>query len=166
MLVSENHKKIGACVRRRDVLLRTIRLIEGGMSKAAEHLGYTRDALSNRIYERKGQQLSVDDILELQLLSGKTYFAEAIALESGGVFVKLPDAEVCNDELLTKFQEVQVHLGELSRAFIDVTSDGVINKAEKKQMDTIAGEIHKTIRQLLAITYQIYCPQETSVSRK
>lgn len=143
---------------RRDALLQMIRLIEGGMSKAADHLGYTRDALSNRIYERKGQQLPYDDILELQMLSGSALYAEAFAADSGGVFIKLPDVGGDNEDLLAKFQQLYGYLGELSRTHHDFTLDGEIDKKEKKVLDGLTDKIQRTLIELMAITYQIYCP--------
>ena len=154
----ENHRKGRTFVTRHEAVLQMIRLA-GGMSKAGESLGYTRDALSNRVYGRKGQQLPEDDILELQILSGQALYAEAFAAESGGVFIRLPEVDVFgNDELLTKFQQLQMHLGELSKTFIAATADGMVDRKEKKELDAIADDIHKTLSELMAITYRIYCP--------
>ena len=144
---------------RRDALLQMIRSIEGGMSKAADHLGYTRDALSNRIYERKGQQLPYDDILELQILSGRALYAEAFSLESGGVFVKLPEVDAGNEELLAKFQQLYAFLGELSKAHYETTKDGLVDKREKKLLEGLTDKIQRTLIELMAITYRVYCPQ-------
>ena len=134
---------------------------QGGWGAASGALGYSRTALENRVYEKKGQQVSLSDALLLSDMSGTAYLAEFIATLSGGTFVRLPDVgQIGNDELLEKFQQLQVHLGELSGAFIVATADSVIDRKEKTKLDAIAAEIHKTLVELMAITYRIYCPQK------
>ncbi len=72
--------------------LSVIRAITGSWDVAAAYLGMSRNSLHNRVYEVKGQRLSVDDSLALQSLSKTTYFAEAVAICIGAaVFFQLPD---------------------------------------------------------------------------
>ena len=143
---------------RHEAVLQMIRLA-GGMSKAGESLGYTRDALSNRVYGRKGQQLPEDDILELQILSGQPLYAEAFAADSGGVFIRLPEVVGENEDLLAKFQQLYAYLGQLSKAHHDFTIDGEIDKKEKKVLDGLTDKIQRTLIELMSITYQVYCPK-------
>ena len=144
---------------RHEAILQMIRLI-GGMSKAGGILGYTRDALSNRVYGRKGQQLPEDDILELQILSGQPFYAEAFAADSGGVFIRLPEVVGDNEDLLVKFQQLYASLGDLSRAHHEFTSDGEIDKKEKKVLDGLTDKIQRTLIEIMSITYQVYCSKE------
>lgn len=132
----------------------------GGWSAMAAAMGWSLAGLENRVYERKNQQMTVHDAFQLQAFSGSTNFAEAVATRSGGTFVKLPNIDQLeNDELLKKFQQLQVHLGQLSKTFITATADGEVDRKEKQQLDAIACDIHKTLAELMALTYMIYCPE-------
>lgn len=133
----------------------------GGWDAMAAALGLSRDALSNRVYERKGQSVSVNHAIQMQEFSGTTLFAEAIAVMSGGVFTKLiaPGA-IDREDLHSKFQELWATLGTLSRAFTDYTDDNHIDKRERADLERISNEIHKTMRDLMALMFQIYCKPE------
>lgn len=121
-------------------------------------LGMTRDSLENRIYERRGQSVWTETDLQMQKFSGTTHFAEAIATLSGGTFVKLPCVQhVDNDDLLVKFNELHVELGELSRRFADSTKDGEIDAREEASLRAVGDDIHRTMEELLALTFRIYC---------
>lgn len=142
---------------RHEALLKMIRLV-GGMSKAAEQLGYTRDALSNRVYGRKGQQLHDDDILDLQALSSQCFYAEAFAADSGGVFVKLPEiSEMENEELLTKWNALYSKVGEFSRVFSAAIEDEEVDRKERADLVAIGNKVNKLVQELLALTFRIYC---------
>lgn len=81
--------------------LAMIKEYPGGWDAMSAALGMTRDALENRIYERKGQSVLVETALQMQLFSASTHFAEAVSQVSGGVFMKLPARnEHDRDELL------------------------------------------------------------------
>ena len=138
---------------------RMIRAYPGGWSAMAAALGMSVASLENRIYERKNQQITVHEAMQMQAFSQSTFCAEAVASLSGGTFVCLPDmGNAGNDELLTKFQQLQVHLGELSGTFIAATADGVVDRKEKTRLEAVAADIHRTLSELMAITYQVYCP--------
>lgn len=138
-----------------------IRAYPGGWDAMSAALGYSRNGLENRVYERKNQQVTVHDALQMQEFSQTTRFAEAVATASGGAFVRLPEIDdLGNDELLTKFQELQVYLGKLSGSFIEATADGCVTKKEKQLLSSSANDIHRTLAELMAITYKIYCREE------
>ena len=69
--------------------------VSGGHAAVAAVLGYTKPALENRLYEVKGQRIGIDEAMLIQRISGRTDFAEAVASESGGVFVALPEEANC-----------------------------------------------------------------------
>ncbi len=74
----------------RRAVLDMINAVNGKWIVAAAHLGWSESALKNRVYETRGQSLSISDALALQQLSGTSHFAEAIACASGGTFVLIP----------------------------------------------------------------------------
>ncbi|AEK63194.1 YmfL family putative regulatory protein [Collimonas fungivorans] len=142
----------------RQSYLSMIKQFSGGWDAISAALGMSRDALENRIYERKGQSLCVDTALQMQAFSSTTYFAEAIATASGGVFVAMPSAvDIDNEALLNKFNQLHSHIGLLSRRFSEATADGEVDKRERADLSAIGDEIHKDMQELLGLTFRIYC---------
>ena len=147
----------------RKSFLNMINAIEGRWDAAATHLGMSRSSLENRVYERKGQQVSTDDALQLQMLSDTKHFAEAVAARSGGVFVELPGLgeEIDNDEILGKFLDLTQHFGALARRHAEATEDGEVDAKEKADLIAIGQKIHQSVEELLAGTFHVYCRPET-----
>lgn len=145
----------------REAYTKMITAYPGGWPAMAAALGMSKDALENRVYERKGQQVNVHIAMQLQAFSQTTFFAEAICSESGGVFVKLPEFAECDrDELLDKFNQLYAELGRLSDKFRHHTRDGKITKKEKKDLTDTSQQIHRNVQELMVLTFAIYCPRE------
>ena len=141
----------------RSTYVRMCQAFPGGTAAMAAALGYTVDALRNRIYERKGQCINVDDALMMQDLSGTKLFANEIAQQSGGVFLEvIPPTTLERAEILTEFNQLVQSLGELSREYELSIRDGKINLDEKKALKQRAYVIHKQVELLLAISFAIY----------
>ena len=142
----------------RKAYLSMIKDFPGGADSLSAGLGMTRDALENRVFERKGQRLSVDTAMQMQAFSGSTHFAEAIARATGGVFLKLPDVvDVGNVDLSRKFHELYTELGAFSQRYAEATDDNKITRKEKADLTAIADEMHKTLQELLQISFQVFC---------
>lgn len=136
--------------------LAMIKAFPGGWDAMTGAIGMTRDFLENRIFERKGQGVLVETALHLQKLSGTTYFAEAVASVSGGTFVKLPDVEVENVDILRKFNDLYAELGRFSSDFNLVTADDEIDRKEEVLLREDADRMHKTLSELVALTMRVY----------
>lgn len=133
------------------------RAFPGGMSAIAPAMGYTYEALRNRIYEKKGQSISVDDALLMQEFSGTKHFANQVASLSGGVFLEvIPVVIRERTELLTEFNRLTQELGLLSQKYELSVRDGQIEKSEKAMLKQQAYRIHKQIEKILAISFAIY----------
>lgn len=144
----------------RDAKLKMIGKVRGTWEVAAAYLGMTVSALRNRAYETKGQVLSEDHCLALQELSGTTLYAEAIANASGGVFLKLPDDLLCENEvLMKKFNDLYAELGTFSRHFTEATADEEIDQDERAMLEADAARMHKVLAELVALVFRIYTPQ-------
>lgn len=142
----------------RKAYLSMIKAFQGGWDAIAPALGMSRDALENRIYERKGQGVLVETAMQMQKFSGTTFFAQAVAAESGGTFVKLPDMDhVDNDDILAKMNELHIELGQWSQKFAEATRDGEIDNRERADLSAIVDEMHRTINELKALTFRAYC---------
>jgi len=124
----------------------------------AAALGISSASLQNRVYEVKGQVVPTEMALAMQALSGTTYFADAIARRSGGVYVGLPALgdECDNDELLTKFTQIVDQLGVLARTHAQAIADGKVDAREKAELEQIARETYRHIQALLQLTFMLY----------
>lgn len=141
--------------------LEMIRAYPGGWDAMAAALGMTRMALENRIYERKGQSLLVETAMMMQHMSGTSHYAEAVAQQSGGVFVMLPKVgDIGNEELLNEFTLLYEDLGKLSTEFRKAVVDNEIDSKERDRLDETARKIHQTVQQLLALMFMVYCKPE------
>lgn len=129
-----------------------------GWAGTAATLGMNKSALEARVYEVKGSGMRVDTALLIQAYSGTTHFAQAVAHATGGVYVDLPGTGEHDDEALgAKFHELYVKLGDLSKTYSFATKDGEIDKRERADLEHIAQEMHKTMKELMALMFQIYC---------
>jgi hypothetical protein len=131
-----------------------------GWNGTAGHLGMSKSALEARVYEKKGQGMSVDTALLIQDFSGTKLFAQAVSILSGGVHIQIPQAdEVDDDSLLEKFNELYASIGRLSQQFSMATADGEVDHRERAGLIETGNSIHEHIQELLGLTFAIYCRQ-------
>lgn len=142
-----------------------IKAFPGGWDAICGALGLSRNALENRIYERKGQGVEVELALQIQTFTGTTHFAEAVALKSGGVFLRLPaDLSDDNEAIGKKFRELNTRLGAFCQRFDEATADDQIDKRERADLILIANGMQKTISELLALSFRVYCEPDAESS--
>lgn len=128
-----------------------------GPDALAVAMGLSPAGLNNRRYCIKGQQLSEDELLAMQALSGTRLYAEYIAARSGGVFVPLPDAaEVDNDELLNRQLELAEEVGALARLMKDSIRDGSINAGERSALYEEASKLFRMAHELVGVAVLVY----------
>lgn len=148
----------------RKAVVRMVNAVNGGWTVAAAHLGMTENALRNRVYETKGQTLSTNDKLTLQELSGTTLFVEALAAASGGTFVLLPEiGKIENESVQLMFNDMYSKLGEHFRLFMMAIEDGVIDTAERNDIQSHGAELHRKVEQLQALMFSMYCRHTNTV---
>lgn len=152
----------------RNTYLKMIKKMAGGWGEMLDALGMSRTALENRIYERHSQSVSVNLAQRMQQISGTTLFAEGVAQAAGGCFLKLPESSVVErEDLLQRFNALYVQLGELSSTFRDAVSDNKVDKKEKNVLEDKGQEISRTVQEILALTFLIYCERDRcGVERK
>ena len=127
----------------------------------AAALGTSQSSLENRVYERKGMTMTVELARQIQINSGTTRFAETVADDAGGTFVKLPEIEnIGNDELFEKFLYLNARLGDLSREYQQSTADGHVDGKEWSRLNQIVSDMHQTLQELMAITRKVFCIKE------
>ncbi|MDR5776257.1 MULTISPECIES: YmfL family putative regulatory protein [unclassified Caballeronia] len=141
----------------------------GGRSDMADALGITLSALDNRVHEKGSppQRVHLDMAIQMQLVSDTTLFAEEVARQSGGMFIPLPQAEdqLDNEQIQDKFLRIVERVGELATCHRKATEDGRVDQNERADLDGIAHEIHRSVQEMLALTYMIYsAPEPTKAS--
>lgn len=141
--------------------LEVIKAFPGGWDAMTGAVGMSRNALENRIYERKGQCVDVELAMLMQTFAGTTHFAEAVAIQSGGVFLKMPtDVDHRNEDLGKKFRELNVRLGTFASTFDSAIDDDVINPKERGELEKLAADMQRTIAELLALSFRVYCKSD------
>lgn len=142
----------------RQAFLGMIKTFPGGWDAMCGALGMTRDALENRIYERKGQGVSVDTALQMQAFSQTTFFAEAVAAQSGGTFILLPSVDhIDGEEISEKFHAAMEQLGILSKEYRAAIADDEVTKIEREKLNTIIDRMHQIMDEIRALTFKYYC---------
>lgn len=129
-----------------------------GWNGTAATFNMSKSQLEARVYEVKGQGMRVDTALQIQAYAGTTHFAQAVAAASGGVFLELPPAEgVTGEALHDKFHELYSELGALSATYTSAIKDDEIDARERADLEDIGQQMHKTMAELMALMFQIYC---------
>lgn len=133
------------------------RALPGGWATMAAALGTSVDCLENRIYERKGQEPAIDLAMQMQKASGLTSFAEAVAADSGGVFVPLAGHDTANTEdLMLLYMKLADDVGRLAREWQAATADGEICKREAAALDAIRQEICRTATRFTSLSLHLF----------
>nr|WP_314269845.1 YmfL family putative regulatory protein [uncultured Kingella sp.] len=131
----------------------------GGHATTAAMLGMTAAALENRLYEIKGQQISIEQAMLLQRMTERTDFAQAVAQESGGVFVRLPEIDAAamqGEDITACFLNAVEKLGVLSAQWRAATDDGRVNSRESGELLHTARETAKFVLAVSVLTDHIF----------
>ena len=135
--------------------------VHGWIGTAAQ-MNMTRSQLEARVYEVKGSGMRVSTAQLLQRLSGTKLFAQAVAVEAGGVFVDMPEVEAfAAGDLMGKFLELQSHFGNLSTTYAKAIEDRVIDSGERRDLSDIEAAMHITLCELMATMYHVHCRKST-----
>lgn len=125
----------------RQAYLAMVKNFPGGWDAIAPALGFTRSSLENRVYERKGQSVLVETALQMQKFTGTTHFAQAVANESGGVFIETPSFHgVADVELLKAYTTIVMDEGKFAHDFQHALDS---NKFTRKEYSMLKADICK-----------------------
>lgn len=101
----------------------------------AEKMGMDKSQFDNRLYNTRGQEFSLEDLIRLQQLSGTNLLAQ-FCLPEGQVIVKEPSAAECDIvELATIIIEAQASHGELHTCIQVALSDDRLTRDEQVGID-------------------------------
>ncbi len=127
------------------------------MAKQLCPLSGTENALRNRVRQLAGQVVPLGMAIEMESISGRSDITEAMCKRAGGVFVKLPEVnDIGNDELLIKFNDLLVALGDFGRAHNEFTSDGVLDSDETKRLKAKGYKAQSIIAEIVAVTVMLW----------
>ncbi len=127
------------------------------MAKQLCPLSGTENALRNRVRQLAGQVVPLGMAVEMESISGRSDITEAMCKRAGGVFVKLPEVnDIGNDELLIKFNDLLVALGDFGRAHNQFTADGVLDSDETKRLKAKGYKAQSIIAEIVAVTVMLW----------
>lgn len=133
--------------------------VHGWIGTAAT-LGISKKALEARAYGFNGMNMHVPTAMNLQAYSGTTYFAQAVAHASGGVFMELPSEDDTNGEALDESLLLLCEqLGKLAKTYREAKKDGVIDRKEHADLSHIANDLHATLKKSMHVMFKVYCKE-------
>lgn len=135
--------------------------MQGGWGAMAGALGMTVPALENHVYEKQKQCMTVHMARQLQDISGTTYFAEAVARDAGGVFVKLPSVKGLDHAcLMAAFTALHSELGQFHGTYNASIDDDEIDPGERAVLEAKGHQVHRKFAELMALSFKVYCKDD------
>ncbi len=148
----------------RQALLDLIRKYPGGWDAMAAAVGMSRDALENRIYERKGQQISLHVATQMESFSDCDALVSAHAAARGGVFMKLPaPGDMGNEEISDLFHRIWQDMGELSNEYIELSQKGEATADDQRKLNRVIQEMHVLCERLKSQMMRVYVHDDGSM---
>ena len=109
---------------------------QGGRDAIANLLGVESTHLKNQVYQQKGMSVPTERALLIQEFTGRTDFVEAVAHQSGGVFVKMPEhANLVRSDINETFMETTKNIGLLIQEFLEAIEDGELDEIEHRRLE-------------------------------
>ncbi|VGA26162.1 Uncharacterised protein [Klebsiella pneumoniae] len=103
----------------------------------------------------------------LQRAGGSNHIANAIARHSNGVFVPLADIDdVDNADINHRLMESIEWIGKHSQYLRKATADGVIDQAEREQIEENSYQVMAKWQEHLTLLFRVFCQPEKSDARE
>lgn len=140
---------------------KTISSMPGGYAEAAEWLGITENALFNRLRLEGDQIFPMGWAMVLQQASGTKYIADAVSRQSNSVNVPMVEIEdVDNADINERLMESVEWIGKHSAYLRKATEDGVIDAAEREQIEENSYQVMAKWQEHLTLLYRVFCPPD------
>lgn len=118
-------------------------------SDLARKLGVSPNVLGNKLNpDQEFHKLSLGEAVAITELTNDNAIVEAWCQQRGGVFVRLPEAAACDEELSDQLMRVSEELGAALGEVRAARADGVI---DPKEFDRIKDKLMSTITEALAL---------------
>lgn len=138
-----------------------------GRKKKLGDNGTTESSLMNRLRNESDQVFPLGWALLLDQAGGTHHVADAVAKASGGVFVPLVELEDIDDgEINSRLLRAMEWLGKHSDYIRRAIEDGVIDDAERKQIDENLYLTIATLQEHSSLLFRVFCKQEMSDARE
>ncbi|HHU8544312.1 TPA: YmfL family putative regulatory protein [Escherichia coli] len=154
---------------------RTIADLPHGYEEAAEILGLyksdditpAKDQLHNRLRSGGDQIFPLEWAMVLQDASGTRHVTDAIARRSNGVFVPLVVIDdIDNGDINQRLMESIEWIGKHSQYLRKATADGVIDQAEREQIEENSYQVMAKWQEHLTLLFHVFCAPEKSNARE
>ena len=146
---------------------KTIAELPGGYAEAAEWLDVTENALFNRLRVDGDQIFPLGWAMVLQRAGSSNHIANAIARHSNGVFVPIADIEdVDNGDINQRLMESVEWIGKHSNYVRKATADGVIDEAERAQIEENSYQVIAKFQEHITLLYRVFCLPEKNDARE
>jgi len=140
---------------------KTIAALPGGYAEAAEWLGVTEHAVFNRLRADGDQIFPLGWALVLQQASNTKYIADAVSRASNSVNVPLVDIEsIDNADINERLMESIEWIGRHSARVREATADGVIDAAERQDLDETSYQVMQKWQEHVSLLYRVFCKAE------
>jgi hypothetical protein len=118
-------------------------------SDLARKLGVSPNVLGNKLNpDQEFHKLSLGEAVAITELANDNAILEAWCHQRGGVFVKLPDAVACDEELSDQLMRVSEELGSAMAEIRHAREDGLIDPAE---FERIKARLLNTVTEAIAL---------------
>ncbi|WP_333609722.1 YmfL family putative regulatory protein [Pantoea piersonii] len=140
---------------------KTITSMPGGYAEAAEWLGINENALFHRLRLEGDQIFPMGWAMVLQQASGTKYIADAVSRQSNSMNVPMVEIEdVDNADINERLMESVEWIGKHSAYLRKATEDGVIDAAEREQIEENSYQVIAKWQEHLTLLYRVFCPPE------
>ncbi|QJU40996.1 YmfL family putative regulatory protein [Serratia marcescens] len=140
---------------------KTIAALPGGYAEAAEILDVTQDAIFNRLRTGGDQIFPMGWAMVLQQAAGTKHIADAFSHQSNSVNVPLVELdEVDNGDINQRLMESIEWIGKHSKYLRKATADGVIDEAERAQIEENSYQVMAKWQEHLTLLYRVFCAPE------
>ena len=117
-------------------ILNMVNEFQGGRAAIGAMLCVDPIRFKNQLHEQKGMRISTETALTIQEFTGRTDFAEAVAHQSGGVFVKMPEHDnLVRTDIHETFTETTKNIGLLIQEFLEAIEDGELDEIEHRRLE-------------------------------
>jgi len=135
------------------VLHSAVMASDGGIAGAARLVGRSPGVMHNKFSEAMpNYEITVREAIALSHAVKSTAFAEAVAEQFDGVFLRLPEGMAGDDDVLEAYLQIIHQMGDLSREFTEARADGIIEPAE---FQALRLRTNRTIMALLRLVSEV-----------
>ena len=138
-------------------ILNMVNEFQGGRDAIAAMLVVDPTRFKNQLHEQKGMRISTETALTIQEFTGRTDFAEAVAHQSGGVFVKMPEHDnLVRADIHETFTETTKNIGLLIQEFLEAIKDGELDEIEHRRLEASKDKACSNLALAIHMIVEVY----------